>query len=388
MNSTLKALGLASAFALISATGSVADTIKVGIIAPFSGPNAVWGSQFRQAIEVYVAQNGNHAGEHTVEFLYRDLPATNPDQARALAQELLIREEVNYLGGFVFTPNALAVAPLATQAKVPTVIFNAATSSINGSSDYFLRTSFTLWQVSVPVAEWAYDSGGARKAVTAVSDYGPGIDGEAAFTSAFKAKGGEVIDSIRMPLTTTDFAPFMQRIKDSGADAVYAFLPGGPATFAFTKAYNENGLRDAGVAFYGTGETDETTLEALGDDAIGLTTAYHYSGAHPSELNEAFTAKLTEMFPGERTNLASVGAYDGVHLIYQMIAAAGSDGAAALEAAKGLSWESPRGPVTIDPVTRHVTQNVYMRRVAKDANGVLINEEFDTIENVPDLGWN
>jgi branched-chain amino acid transport system substrate-binding protein len=376
---------LAAALALAAASGS-ADTIKVGVIAPFSGPFAIWGKQFQEAIEVYQARNGDKAGDHTVELIYRDSGGPNPDAAKSLAQELLIRDQVDYLAGFVFTPNALAVAPLIDRAETPTVIFNAATSRINAESPFFVRTGFTLWQVSVPMANWA-SAQGVSRVVTAVSDYGPGLDAEAAFTKAFTDKGGAVVDSIRMPLQTTDFAPFMQRIKDSGADAVFGFLPAGPPTYAFTKAYNENGLRAAGITFLGTGETDETTLEALGDAAIGLNTAYHYSAAHPSAENDAFKAALAELHPGSVPNLASVGAYDGMHLIYAMIAAAGSDGPAAIAAAKGLAWESPRGPVSIDPDSRHITQNVYIREVARDPVLGLINREIETIPDQPDHGW-
>ncbi|MBP0441455.1 ABC transporter substrate-binding protein [Tianweitania sediminis] len=364
---------------------AVAETIKVGVIATFSGPNAIWGKQFQEAIQVYVAQHGKEVAGNTVEFVYKDVGGPNPDASKAAAQELLIREGVKYLAGFDFTPNALAVAPLITQAKVPAVIFNSATSAINKQSEFFVRTSFTLWQVTVPAAHWAA-SNGAKKIVTAVSDYNPGVDAENAFVSAFEEKGGTVVEKIRMPLQTTDFAPFLQRIKSSGADTVFAFLPAGPATFAFTKAYNENGLKQAGINFIGTGETDESTLDALGDQAIGLTTAQHYSAVHDSELNKAFRAKHAEMFPKSTLNPASVGAYDGVHLIYKLIEAAGTDGSEAIEAAKGLSWESPRGPVSIDPASRHVIQNVYIRRVERDGSR-LVNREFDVIESVPDLGF-
>ncbi|HID66964.1 MAG TPA: ABC transporter substrate-binding protein, partial [Roseibacterium sp.] len=309
-----------------------------------------------------------------------------PSGSKALAQELIIRDKVDYLGGFVFTPNALAVAPLIDEAEIPTVLFNAATSIIVQKSDYFVRTSFSLWQVSVPMAEWAYAQG-IRTAAISVTDYGPGNDAEVAFKTAFEKLGGKVIDTIKMPLQTTDFAPFMQRIKDRAPDAVFGFLPAGPPSFAYIKAYNENGLKDAGIAFLGTGEMDETTLEAIGDAAIGITTAYHYSGAHPSDLNKAFTTKIDEMFPGSVTNLASVGAYDGAHILYQMIAAVGSDRQAAVDVVRGYEWESPRGPVSLDPKTRHITQNVYVRRVARDKNGRLVNQEFGIIrEAVPDLG--
>ncbi|SDR63741.1 amino acid/amide ABC transporter substrate-binding protein, HAAT family [Rhizobiales bacterium GAS113] len=379
--------GLACLIAALVTCSASAETIKVGIIATFSGPNAIWGKQFKEAIEVYVAQHGDSVNGNKIEFIYRDVGGPNADASKAAARDLLVRDQVKYLGGFDFTPNALAVAPLITQTKVPAVIFNAGTSSINKQSNYYLRTSFTLWQVSVPMANWAATNG-AKKVITAVTDYNPGVDAETAFANAFEKKGGTIVGKIRMPLQTTDFAPFMQRIKDSGADSVFAFLPAGPATFAFTKAYNENGLRQAGITFYGTGETDETTLDALGDQAVGLTTAYHYSDAHESELNKAFTAKLKQMFPNSRANLASVGAYDGVHLIYQMVSAAGTDGDKAVEAAKGLAWESPRGPLKLDPETRHVVQTVYIRRVEKDPQGRLVNKEFDKVEQVPDLGFN
>ncbi|WP_346914644.1 ABC transporter substrate-binding protein [uncultured Roseibium sp.] len=388
MNSLLKAAGAALALSVIGTGLSFADTIKVGVIAPFSGPFAIYGKQYKEAIAVYVDQHGTKAGDHDIEFIYKDVGGPNPDNSRSLAQELLIREQVDYLAGFTFTPNALAVAPLIDQSETPTVIFNAATSAINKQSEFYVRTSYTLWQVSAPMAEWAYDQG-IRTVATTVADYGPGIDAEKAFAAAFEAKGGKVVDAIRMPLATTDFTPFIQRIRDEAPDALFAFLPGGPPTFGFTKTYNENGLAEAGIKFLGTAETEEVNLQALGDAAIGLTTAYHYSGAHDSELNAAFTSRLSEMFPDAIANWASVGAYDGTHLIYEMVAAAGSDGPAAIEVAKGLEWESPRGPLKMDPETRTVIQNVYIREVERDpASGLLVNREKGVIATVGDLGWN
>ncbi|WP_425052201.1 ABC transporter substrate-binding protein [Psychromarinibacter sp. S121] len=388
MNTTRKTAGaIGLALGLFAASGAAADTIKVGVIAPFSGPFAQYGIQYQQAIETYVAQNGASAGEHEIEFIYKDVGGVNPDQSRSLAQELLIREQVDYLAGFTFTPNALAVGPIITQSETPTVIFNAATSVINKESPFFLRTSYTLWQVSAPMAEWAYDQG-LRTVVTTVSDYGPGIDAEVSFKAAFEAKGGEVVDTIRMPLSTTDFTPVIQSVKDQAPDAVFAFLPGGPPTFTYTKTYNENGLRDAGIMFLGTAETEESNLQGLGDMAIGLTTAYHYSAAHDSDLNREFQAKLHELHPDGIINWASVGAYDGVHLIYEMVKAAGSDGPAAVEAVLGMEWESPRGPLTMDPETRTVIQNVYIREVERNAEtGLLENAEKGVIATVGDLGW-
>ena len=382
---TIPALGLSAA--LLAASVAGADIIKVGVIAPFSGPFALYGTQYRNAIEVYQAQHGTSVGEHEIEFIYKDVGGPNPDQSRSLAQELLIRDEVDYLAGFTFTPNALAVAPVIEQSQTPTVIFNAATSAINKESEFYLRTSYTLWQVSAPLADWAYDQG-IRTAATTVSDYGPGIDAENAFRAAFEAKGGEIVDAVRMPLSTTDFTPFLQRVHDLAPDAVFTFLPGGPPTFTYTKTYNENGLREAGIKFLGTAETEESNLQSLGDLAIGLSTAYHYSAAHSSDMNRAFLDKLQELHPDAVANWASIGAYDGVHLIYQMVEAAGSDGPAAVQAALGLEWESPRGPVSMDPETRTVIQNVYIREVERNVEtGLLENAEKGVIATVGDLGW-
>ena len=379
-------LGLSAALMIGGAAG--AETIKVGVIAPFSGPFAQYGTQYQQAIEVYQAQHGTSAGDHEIEFIYKDTGGVNPDQSRSLAQELLIRDQVDYLAGFTFTPNALAVAPVIDQSQTPTVIFNAATSAINAQSDFYLRTSYTLWQVSAPMAEWAYEQG-LRSVTTTVADYGPGIDAEIGFTETFRGLGGEVIDSIRMPLSTTDFTPFLQRVRDQAPDAVFAFLPGGPPTFAYTKTYNENGLRDAGITFLGTAETEESNLQALGDQALGLTTAYHYSAAHDSQMNRDFLAKLDELHPDAVANWATIGAYDGTHLIYHMVEQAGADGPAAVESALGLEWESPRGPLVMDPETRTVIQNVYIREVERNAEtGLLENAEKGVIATVGDLGWN
>lgn len=366
---------------------SHADTIKVGVIVPFSGPYAEYGKQFRESIETYVAQHGDSIGGHKIEWVYKDVGGGNPALAKSLAQELIVKDQVKYLAGFQFTPNALAVAPIIQEAKIPTVIFNAATSIINTKSDYYVRTSFTLWQVSYPIGEWVGKQG-VKTAVSAVTDFAPGHDAAAAFKAGFEKNGGKVTDEFRMPIQTTDFAPFMQRIKARKPAAVFAFLPAGQPTFAFVKAFHENGLDKEGITLYGTGETDETTLQQLGDAAIGIVTAYHYSPDHDSALNKAYLAKRQELFPGAITNFAGAGAYDGTHLIYQMVKAAGGDGPKAVEAAKGMAWESIRGPVKIDPKTRHITQNVYLRKVVRDEKTKqLVNREIEVIsKDVPDLG--
>ncbi len=379
------ALAAIAAFSL-SAAQAHAQAVKVGIVGPFSGPFAHYGALFKAGAEAYLANQGGKLAGKEVEFIYRDTGGPNPGQTKSLVQELIVKDKVDYLGGFVFTPNALAVAPLIQQSQTPTVIFNAATSSITEKSQFFIRTSYTLWQVTVPMAQWAAKQN-LKKVVTAVTDYGPGIDGETAFKSEFAKQGGTVVESIRMPIATTDFGPFVQRIKASGAQAVYTFLPGGPPNLGFIKAYNENGLAKDGIQFLGTAETDEFDLQKFGDAALGLTTAFHYSGAHDSKENKTFVDALKKRDPNVVANYASVGAWDGMHVIHKMIEATGGakDGAKAIAAAQALQWESPRGPVRIDAKTRHIVQNVYLRKVEK-ADGLLVNKEVQSFGPQADHG--
>ncbi|MGV3573402.1 MAG: ABC transporter substrate-binding protein [Ramlibacter sp.] len=361
------------------AAASAMAQVKVGIIAPFSGPFAHYGVLMKAGAEAYVASQGGKLAGQSVEFVFRDEGGPNPANTKTLAQELVVKDKVDYIGGIVFSPNAFSVAPVIQESKTPMVIFNAATSDITTKSDYYLRTSYTLWQVTVPMAQHAAKKG-IKKVVTAVSDYAPGVDAETAFKAEFAKQGGQVVESIRMPVRTTDFGPFAQRIKASGAQAVYVFLPGGPPNLGFVKAYQENGLRQAGIEFLGTAETDEFDLQKFGDSALGLQTAFHYSAAHDSAANKAFVAALAKQNKEAVPNYASVGAWDGMYVIHKMIEATGGkrDGDKAMAAAKTLKWESPRGPVSIDPATRHITQNVYLRTVEKGAGGVLVNKEVQS----------
>jgi len=370
----------------LHAFSAQATPVKIGIVGPFSGPFAHYGVLFKGGVESYLASQGGKLAGQAIEIIYRDSGGPNPGGTKAVVQELVVKDKVDYLGGFIFTPNAMAIAPIIQQSKTPTVIFNAATSAITAKSDYFVRTSYTLWQVTVPEAQWAAKQG-IKRVVTAVSDYGPGIDAENAFKSEFTKQGGQVVESIRMPMSTKDFAPFVQRIKATGAQAVYTFLPGGPPNLGFVKAYNQNGLADAGIRFLGTAEMDEFDLQKFGDDAIGLTTAFHYSAAHDSEANKRFKSALKATAPEAVANYASVGAWDGMYVIEQMIQATkgARDGDKAMAAAKSLKWESPRGPVSIDPQTRHITQNVYLRKVEKTADG-LVNREIQNFGAQRDHG--
>ncbi|QRM46311.1 ABC transporter substrate-binding protein [Rhizobium sp. BG4] len=385
----MKKLLLAAAAAIVMGTSAYADTIKVGVVGPFSGPFALQGKNFKAGIDAYMATNGAKVGDHTVEVIYRDLPAADPAQSKALAQELVVKEKVQYLAGFYFTPDAMAVTPILKQANTPLVIMNAATSAIVTKSPLVVRTSFTTWQTSTPMAQVAFDKG-VKKVISVVSDYGPGVDAENAFKAGFEKAGGEVVEAIRMPLATNDFSPIMQRIKDSGATGVFAFLPSGPTTLGFVKAYNENGLKGANIQLFAPGDlTQESDLPALGDAALGMLTTFHYAVSHDSPENKAFVAAADKAIgnPAELT-FPAVGAYDGMHVIYKMIEATGGkqDAAKAVEAVKGLAWTSPRGPVSIDPESRHITQNIYLREVAKDADGKFINKEIQTFEKQGDPG--
>ncbi len=385
----MRKLLLAAAAALLMGSGAYAETIKVGVVGPFSGPFALQGKNFKAGIDAYMATNGNKVGDNTVEIIYRDLPAADPARSKSLAQELVVKEKVQYLAGFYFTPDAMAVTPILKQANTPLVVMNAATSAIVTKSPLVVRTSFTTWQTSTPMAQVAFDKG-VKKIISVVSDYGPGVDAENAFKAGFEKAGGEVVEAIRMPLATNDFSPIMQRIKDSGAQGVFAFLPSGPTTLGFVKAYNENGLKGANIQLFAPGDlTQESDLPALGDAALGMLTTFHYAVSHDSPENKAFVEAAGKAIgnPAELT-FPAVGAYDGMHVIYKMIEATGGkqDAQKAVDAVKGLAWTSPRGPVSIDPESRHITQNIYLREVAKGDDGKFINKEIQTFEKQGDPG--
>ncbi|MBP1872235.1 branched-chain amino acid transport system substrate-binding protein [Ensifer adhaerens] len=380
---------LAALAGLAMSGAAYADTIKIGVVGPFSGPFALQGKNFKAGIDAYMAVNGSKVGDDDIEIIYRDVPQADPAQSKALAQELVVKEGVQYLAGFYFTPDAMAVTPLLEQANVPLVIMNAATSAIVTKSPLVVRTSFTTWQTSTPIAKVAKDAG-VSKVISVVSDYGPGVDAENAFKAGFEAAGGQVVEAIRMPLATNDFSPIMQRIKDSGAEGVFAFLPSGPTTLGFVKAYNENGLKSGGIKFFAPGDlTQESDLPALGEAALGIQTTFHYAVSHDSPENKAFVEAASKAIgnPAE-LSFPSVGAYDGMHVIYKMIEATGGDQDAqkAVDAVKGLAWTSPRGPVSIDAESRDITQNIYLREVAKADDGTYYNKEVQTFEKQGDPG--
>src|SRR5450631_4134395 len=329
-----------------------ADPLKIGLVLPMSGPFADYGMQIEHGIRLYLAANGDTFAGRKVELIIKDdSPGTAGDVSKRLAQELVVKDKVDILAGFGLTPSAFAVAPVATEAKKPMIVMNAATSAVTTKSPYIVRTSMTLPQNSAPIASWAARNG-IKKVFILIADYGPGYDAGGQFKKTFTAAGGQIVDEVRAPVSNPDYGPFLQRIKDAKPDAVFLFLPPGAGTVAFMKGFSERGLGQAGIKLISTGDlTDEDILDALGDSALGLITSFHYAEAHKSPENKAYTEAYYKAYPKDRANFMSVGGYDGMHLIAEVLKKTGgnTDSGKFVEAAKGLKWDSPRGPITIDP---------------------------------------
>ena len=365
------------------------EPIKVGVIAEFSGPFADYGGQIEAGMKAYMKQHGDTVAGRKIELITRDTKGPAPEVAKRFAQELITRDKVQFLAGFGLTPNAMAVAPVVSEAKVPMIISNAATSSITTRSPYITRVSMTIPQVSAPMADWALRNG-IKQVYTVVADYGPGIDAETQFIKTFKAGGGEVLGSLRTPLQNPDFSAAIQRVKDAKPQAVFVFLPAGEQGIAFVKSFNERGLAEAGIKLIATGDiTDDHVLAAMGDPTLGMITAFHYSAAHDSPENAAFQKAYAAANDAKlgSPNFMTAAGYDTMHVIYEVVQKLGGniDGDKAMAVIKGMKWTSPRGPVTIDPDTRDITQTVYIRKVEKK-NGKLANVEFDKIADVKDPG--
>lgn len=378
---------IALAVATLAAGSAVAqtNTFKVGLILPMTGPFASTGRQIEAAAKLYMAQNGDNVAGKKIELIIKDDTGT-PDVTKRLAQEMIVNDKVNVLAGFGLTPLAFATAPLATQSKTPMVVMAAATSSITQASPYIVRTSFTLPQVTVGIADWA-PKNGIKKVVSLVSDYGPGIDAERTFKDRFTFNGGTVVEAVRVPLRNPDFAPFLQKVRDAKPDAVFAFVPSGAGS-ALMKQFAERGLDKAGIKLIATGDvTDDDILNDMGDVAVGVVTSHHYSAAHKSALNQKFVDAFSKANKGLRPNFMAVGGYDGMRVIYEALKTTKGNGGgeALLGAMKGQVFESPRGPVFIDAQTRDIVQNVYIRKVEK-VGGQLYNVEFETIKDVKDPG--
>jgi len=379
----------AAAVAAIAGLAAVApanaeDTVKVGLILPMTGGQASTGKQIENAIKLYMQQKGDTVAGKKVEIILKD-DAAIPDKTKTAAQELIVNDKVNFIAGFGVTPAALAAAPLATQAKIPEVVMAAGTSIITERSPYIVRTSFTLAQSSTIIGDWAVKNG-IKKVATLTSDYAPGNDALNFFKEHFTAGGGEVVEEVKTPLANPDFAPFLQRMKDAKPDAIFVFVPAGQGG-NFMKQYAERGLDKAGIKVIGPGDvTDDDLLNNMGDAVLGTVTAHLYSAAHPSPMNKDFVAAYKKAY-GNRPGFMAVSGYDGIHLIYEALKKTNgnTDGTKLVEAMKGQKWESPRGPISIDPETRDVVQNIYIRKVEK-VDGELYNVEFQTFEAVKDLG--
>jgi branched-chain amino acid transport system substrate-binding protein len=374
--------GAALAFGL-SGAAFAEDTVKIGLILPMTGPSASTGREIEAAVKLYMQQNGDKVAGKKIEVITRD-DTGQADITKRLAQELVVNEKVAVIAGFGLTPLALAAGPIATQAKVPAVIMAAGTSMIVDQSPFFVRTSFTLPQNTTPMAEWAAKNG-IKKVVTLVSDYGPGIDAEKAFKEKFTADGGQVLDSLRSPLRNPEFAPFLQKAKDLKPDALFLFVPSGQGA-SLMKQVSERQFNEAGIKVIATGDVlDDEQLPGMGDVVLGIINSHNYSAAHDSPENKKYVADFEKANPNMRPNFMSVGGYDGIALIYKALekTKGDTDGTKLLEAMKGMAWTSPRGPISIDPDTRDIVQNVYIRKVEKK-DGQIYNIEFATVPNVKD----
>jgi len=375
----------AAALAALMPPAHAADTgpIKIGLILPMTGQQASTGRQIDAAVKLWQAQNGNKAGGRNVEVILKD-DASVPDNTRRLAQELVVNDKVAVLAGFGITPSAMATAPIATQSKTPMVVMAAATSAITEASPFIVRTSFTLPQAAVGLAEWAAKNK-IKKVVTLVADYGPGFDAEKYFADRIVLNGGQVLDKLRTPLRAPDFAPVLQKVRDVNPDALFVFLPSGQGA-AFMKQFAERGLDKSGIRLIATGDvTDDDQLADMGDVALGVVNSHHYSAAHDSPTNKKFVAAF-QAANKFRPNFMAVGGYDGMRVIYNALnASKGATGEALLAAMKGQIFESPRGPVLIDGQTRDIVQDMYIRKVER-VGGQLYNVEFDSIKAMKDPG--
>ena len=381
-------VGAGACLVAIGAAAQTSEPLRVGIITELSGANADFGRQAQQVLQLYMKEHGDTVAGRKVELLFRDAPGASPEIARRDAQGLIARDKVAFIGGFGFTPNAMAVAPIVTAAKKPMIIMNtAATSVITTMSPFIARMSFTLPQVTQPLAEWAAKNG-IRNVYTIVTDFGPGVDAEKMFVKTFEAAGGKVIGTVRTPVANPEFGPFLQRARDAKPDAIFAFNPGGDQAVQFVKAYAERGLAKDGIKLLTTGDiVDDAILDKMGDTALGLISSHHYSMAHDSPANKAYVAAYKKAYGADaRTSFYGVGSWDGMAAIYEVARRLNGpiDGEKAMKILCSLKLESPRGPISFDE-NCDIVQNVYIRRVER-RDGQLYNIEFATFTGVKDPG--
>ncbi|MDR6536382.1 branched-chain amino acid transport system substrate-binding protein [Variovorax soli] len=380
------ALACIGAMGVAGHANAADEPLRIGLIATYSGPYADYGRQFDAGIALYLKEHGGKIAGRKVEIIKKDTGGPAPDAAKRIAQELIVRDKASILTGLDFSPNAYAVGAIATQAKTPAIVMNAASSAITTSSPYVARLSFTVQQVTEPMAKYMLKQG-VKEAYTVVADYAPGVDAETAFKKAFAAGGGKIAGELRTPMNNPDFSAYVQRIKDAKPQAVFFFFPSGVMPPAFLKVWKERGMEEAGIKLFATGEaTDDSYLDATGDVALGLLTSHHYSYAHNSPKNQKFVKDFAAEFGGKlRPSYFAVTAYDAMEAIELALAKTKGDiaGDKVMEALRGMKFESPRGPVEIDPATRDIVQTVYIRRTER-VKGELVNVEFDQFERVKD----
>ncbi len=381
----MKKLVIATALAAAFGAAHAQQTIKIGMINALSGQFADAGAQLDNGVKTYLKMHGDSVAGRKIEIIRRDTGGIAPDVSKRLAQELVVRDNVDLLAGFLLTPNAMAAGDVSADAKKFMVVMNAATSIIITKSPYMIRTSVVLPQVMETFGTWAATRGGVKQSYTMVTDYGPGHDSERAFHTGFKAAGGNIVGSVRFPVANPDFAAFVQRAKDIAPESIYIFIPGGAQPAALGKAFAERGIDKKKTKVFASGEaTAEAALKAMGDNGLDIITAWHYDYKLDNPLNRAFVKEFNAMH-GRNPDFFSIGGYDGMHAIYETLkkTKGSTDAGAMIAAAKGLAWESPRGPMSIDPETRDVVQTVYIRRVQKVGNE-LVNVPFDRVEKVKD----
>ena len=376
---------IAAAALIVPLAAQAQQTIKIGVLLTLSGQFADAAAQMDNGIKTYMKQHGDTVAGKKIEIIRKDTGGINPAVAKRLAEELITRDNVDIITGFLLTPNAMAGGDVSSQAKKFMVVMNAATAIITTKSPYMARTSLTIPQLNQAFGSWAVKNAGVKKAYTMVSDYGPGHDAEQSFQAGFKSAGGEIVGSVRMAVANPDFSAYVQRAKDLNPEGIYVFIPGGAQPGALGKALAERGIDTKKTKLMGQGElTDEHALASMGDAALGILTTFHYNYTHKSKMNEDFVKAYNANFK-RNPDFFSVGAWDGMHLIYETLkkTKGNTDGEALINAAKGMKWESPRGPISIDPETRDIIQTVYIWEVKK-VNGKLENVEVAKVENVKD----
>jgi branched-chain amino acid transport system substrate-binding protein len=383
-------LGLAALALTVGGTAQAA-TVKIGVVLPYSGANADLGHQIDKAFDLYVKLHAKDIAPHKVQIIKRDEGPPTGAIAKTAATELITNDKVQILTGFVFSPSAIALAPVVNQAKVPMVIANAGTAWITKLSPYYVRLSFSMWHPAYPMGPFAYNKLHCKTAAVAYTDFPPGKDSVLAFETGFKKAGGKVTLSIPMgsPVQVPDFTPFFQRIKDAKVDCMYVFVPSGAHATGVMKAYGELGLRKAGVKLIGPMDlVPDNKLQDMGDAAIGTIVMSHYAVDLDNAANKAFVAAWHKEYGKESyPDFMSAQGWDTMHAIFDTIKKLKgnvSDAAKFVKALEGWSTNGPRGHVMIDPKTRDVVQDEHAMEVYRKADGKLGVKVVGTTKAVKD----